>query len=206
MDGTGQWVALRVTRLAAPLVCARPRSSAVDPTLRAALLIDLALAGALTDGLEIDTTPTGFTPADQLLTAVADEPDKPLAWWLHHAPVTARTFADALVQEGVWDADGRGPLRRYRDALPQQRSAELSRLGTALRRPPLEAGAAATALLLDQLRVPDLPHGFRGRGQAEHCGAASWLAPDLVDHLERWQEILEGSNRAAREAYLLNFL
>lgn len=53
--------------------------------VRAGLLVDLGLAGRVEstdDSVLIDSTPTGFAPADLLLAAIAVEPERSLDDWL----------------------------------------------------------------------------------------------------------------------------
>src|ERR1700712_5123474 len=103
-------------RLSERLIC----STAV----RAALLVDLALAGRLEstdDSIVIDETPTGFAPADRLLAAVAVEPERSLDGWLDERRIGLRDVAEANVASGRWEGShGRLPTsRRYLDRLPE---------------------------------------------------------------------------------------
>ena len=53
-------VAVKLARFALPVVTMRPQPGLLNPAIRAAVLIDLALTGTLTqagDLLEVDTTP-----------------------------------------------------------------------------------------------------------------------------------------------------
>jgi hypothetical protein len=74
--------------------------------VRAALLLDLALAGRITeteDAVEVDATPTGFAPADRLLAAVVAEPDRSLDSWLDERRLTLDDVIAANVSSGRWD-------------------------------------------------------------------------------------------------------
>ncbi|WP_222193677.1 GPP34 family phosphoprotein [Modestobacter italicus] len=78
-----------------------------DAAARGALLVDLVHAGRLVDaddGLALTTDPTGFLPADALLTAVAAEPGEPLDRWIDHGPVGMRDVAESCAAAGSWTA------------------------------------------------------------------------------------------------------
>lgn len=196
-------VAVDVVRLAAPIVSLHPRPAILDPVVRAGLLIDLALTGALvesTDGLEVDTDPTGFVPADKLLASVVKHPDKPLAWWLYHAPVNVYDVADELVAVGTWERHGHGLLRRYRPVRPEQRVDELKRLNDAFKHHDAGARDVATACLLDLLPLNDLPGGLGSGPTGKSHTRADWLLPDLLDNLRRQRAILAAAGRDAQAA------
>jgi hypothetical protein len=76
-----------------------------DTAARGALLIDLAVAGRLTethDSVDIDPTPTGFGPADSLLAAITVEPERSLDWWIQSRGVRMSDAAAAIVGNGRW--------------------------------------------------------------------------------------------------------
>ncbi len=196
-------VAVELTKLSLPVVTRRPQSALLNPVVRAAVLSDLALSGALVqagDGLEIDTTATGFAPADQLLDAVTDRPDQPLVWWLYNAPITVHDTAGLLVDAGRWQRSG--PWRRYRDVDPERTVADRDRLLAALHGngDPVDA---ATATLLNILRPAGWPYPAFAAGR---CGAANWLMPDLEASLRRRQATLDAAASDARNASSSNFI
>jgi hypothetical protein len=87
----GPQVATRLLRLSLRPDGRLAKSPLLAATARAALLADLAEHGALTSGpagLQLDTTRTGFEPADRLLTGVAAQPDQTLEWWVRRGPAT----------------------------------------------------------------------------------------------------------------------
>lgn len=87
-----------------------------DTAARAALLVDLVRARRLAedaDSISVDTSPTGFPPADRLLAAMAVEPERPLAWWVDHGVVGLEDVAEACVQAGRWTVQRRLLGRRY---------------------------------------------------------------------------------------------
>ncbi|SOE03304.1 hypothetical protein [Blastococcus haudaquaticus] len=89
-----------------------------DTAARGALLVDLARAGRLVDeaaSVAIDTTPTGFLPADRLLAAIEVEPERPLVWWLDNGGVRMEDVADAAVEAGRWAVRRTLVGRRYDD-------------------------------------------------------------------------------------------
>lgn len=74
--------------------------------VRAGLLVDLGLAGRVEstdDSILIDSTPTGFAPADLLLAAIAVEPERSLDEWLDEGRIGLRQVADAAVGSGRWE-------------------------------------------------------------------------------------------------------
>lgn len=74
--------------------------------VRAGLLVDLGLAGRVEstdESILIDSTPTGFAPADLLLAAIAVEPERSLDEWLDEGRVGLRQVADAAVRSGRWE-------------------------------------------------------------------------------------------------------
>ena len=75
-----------------------------EATLRASLLIDLALDGRIDDGTQvtIDCEPSGFTPADMLLSAIVRVPDRDVGWWIGRGPKVQRALAHEWVRAGRW--------------------------------------------------------------------------------------------------------
>ena len=196
-------VAVKLARFALPVVTMRPQPGLLNPAIRAAVLIDLALTGTLTqagDLLEVDTTPTGFAPADHLLEAVTEQPDKPLAWWLYHAPISIHDIAHVLVAAGVWDRHG--PFRRYRALQPQQTAAEQNQLLADLRRD-YRPTDAATTMLLNLLPIKGWPAPPLA---LDRYGAADWLVPDLEASLRQRLATLNASAQDARNAQSANFI
>lgn len=97
--------------------------------VRAGLLVDLGLAGRVEstdDSILIDSTPTGFAPADLLLAAIAVEPERSLDDWLDEGRIGLRQVADAAVRSGRWEPLARPILGRTRfvDRAPAQTEAD----------------------------------------------------------------------------------
>ncbi len=196
-------VAVKLARFALPVVTMRPQPGLLNPAVRAAVLIELALIGTLTqagDVLEVDTTATGFAPADHLLDAVIEQPDKPLAWWLYHAPIGIHDIAHVLISAGAWDRHG--PFRRYRDLQPHQTAAEQNQLLADLRRDYRPADAATT-MLLNLLPIKGWPAPPLA---LDRYGAANWLVPDLEASLRQRLATLNASAQDARNAQSANFI
>lgn len=193
--------------LAYPSVASKPRPGIVDPLIRAAVLADLALGGALADagdGLEVDTTPTGFVPADHLLQGVLADPSRPLGWWLLHAPVSLRDIAQVLIRDGYWQR--RGPARRYREVNPASRKNESNRLAAAVRDGSASPAEMVTAALLTCLpRRPDWVR-LDAADMTTRCGLAAWLVPDLLSALARRQALIEAAGRDARSTQSATYI
>lgn len=200
-------VAVKVAMLGFPLAAARPRPAILDPVIRAAVLTDLALSGALADtggGLEVDTTPTGFAPADRFLQAVVADPSRSLSWWLTHAPVSVRDIAEVLIARKRWDRHG--ATRRYRDVNPSVRDAELARLRQRSRRGQVTPLEAATGVLLDVLPLGRAQTKLAPHGSPDLFGAAAWLLPDLLTSLERRKALIDAAGRDAQTAQSASFM
>ncbi|MGY1742863.1 MULTISPECIES: hypothetical protein [unclassified Blastococcus] len=117
----------------------------------ARLLLDLALAGRITQtasAVELDATPTGFAPADELLATVLAETDRPLDSWLHDRRLTLHDVVRANVASGRW--------HRRRLALRLDRYAD----------------SAEDTTWADRSRMPDLPP--RDLGRADACVTATY--------------------------------
>jgi hypothetical protein len=167
-------------RLAEWLIC--------STAIRAALLVDLALAGRLEstdDSIVVDETPTGFPPADRLLAAVAVEPERSLDGWLDERRIGLRDVAEANVASGRWEiAYGRLPtIRRYLDRLPEatERDRRLPGRTPLSEWTPSDAAVAVIALAAGLLEPPDEPATpqlllFRTE-------PARWLCEAVREHL-----------------------
>jgi hypothetical protein len=84
--------------------------------VRCGVLMDLARRGHLSlmeTRIDVNPVPTGFPAADQLLSAIRDEPERTLNSWLGEHRFGLVQVADALVQTGRWNRTTK-PLRRSR--------------------------------------------------------------------------------------------
>jgi hypothetical protein len=191
------WATVRLVRLSRPIVDNFPRPKVLDPLVRAGLFTDLALRGHIVSGaerLEVDTRPTGFAPADDLLRSVLGMPDRPLAWWLFNGQIGFSTVATYLVATGVWASKRFG--RNYVDQDAESAAADLACVKQAF-----ETGGeghnpeTVTVACLLQLLPAFGPEGGRAALRlAEHCGEASWLARDLVNELARERTRLDAGS------------
>jgi hypothetical protein len=179
-----EWIAVRLGRLCAdPEGRVRRVPMLFDYAARIALIIDLALQGRVTRTLEetdIDTTPTGFAPADALLRHIDEHPDRSMTDAFEHAPVTLLDVLDP-------DRMSRGRLHKPRSvSLPLALIAEeKARVLAAWRgRPDGETTAevarlaAALALIVD-LEPITLPAPY---------GPNAWLITDCLTYLEATRE------------------
>ncbi len=176
-----------------------------DAVVRAAILADLALAGALGEDMDIDVSPTGFEPADRLLAAIVADPTRPLGWWLRHAPVRPTDVADVLVGEGRWLAEPRTLIHRaHRYVRNDSWAAPASLQSTAPHStgPPFWA-ASALADAAGWLASVDLPPR---RSMVTRCGAAAWFVGLAVEHLDRTQLAVTQAEVAARLGRQANYL
>jgi hypothetical protein len=153
-----------------------------DVAVRGALLVDLALAGRVTQEAEsvvVDATPTGFGPADALLGPLTVEPERSLDWWMDRGAVDLGDLARDNVQAGRW-RQWWTPLGRRYDV--QQGSPDAD--GAALTGPPRDPATAAVAAIGDTSGITDMQPGEPADGLLEHTGAARWLCQAVVDHLQ----------------------
>ena len=75
---------------------------------RGALLIDLARVGALTftdDVNQVDTAPTGFALADELLAAISDHPDRAMQVWLQRGVPHLHEVVAELLADRYWTVE-----------------------------------------------------------------------------------------------------
>jgi hypothetical protein len=183
------------------------KSPLLAATARAALLADLAEHGALTSGptgLELDTTPTGFEPADRLLVGVAAQPDQTLEWWVRRGPDSVRDLVADLLGAGLWIREqGRS---RFWDTAPSDVRADAARL-----RAVLDGAAAdtpATAVLAALLGVTGTDTLSGGQYPTDSnlaaCGSARWLIGDLVEYLLARRRLLAAAADDARISLFMN--
>jgi hypothetical protein len=206
-----QHAATRLVRLCLHPDGTLPRSPLLASTARAALLADLALHEALTstaDGLGLDTTPTGFIPADNLLAAVAAEPDKSMEWWLRRGTDAVRDIVADLLATGVWTRRLTGVSRRYRDTDPAGVKTDAVGVhdildGATADRP----STAVLAALVGVVGTDEQPGGQHSTdSELAACGAASWLMSDLIDYLLARRKLLNAAAADARIALSANFI
>ena len=150
-----------------------------DVAVRAALLVDLALAGRVTheeDSIVIDATPTGFAPADALLAPIVVEPERPLDWWMDRGAVGL----DDLVRDNV--ASGR--WQRHLTLLGRRYSVADALASDDIAQPDRDAATAAVAVIGDTSGITDMRPGEPATGLLEHTGEVRWICEAGVHHLQ----------------------
>jgi hypothetical protein len=195
-------VAVRVSALCLDSRGRPSRLLICSAAVRAGLLLDLALAGRVTQtetSVDIDATPTGFGPADRLLAAVVAEPERSLDSWLDERRLTLRDVVAANEVSGRWERRRR-PLRRdtYVDRAAEQTRRDLTRPpdagpdGVTPADACVTAVAAASGLLDRESGFPDQP----SHGLLTATGRAQWLAEHVAAHLaatnQRFREQVSG--------------
>jgi Golgi phosphoprotein 3 (GPP34) len=209
---SGEHVATRLVRLCLHRNGTLLRSPLLASSVRAALLADLALHGALivsASELEVDTSPTGFKPADNLLAAVAAQPDQKLEWWLRRGTDAVRDTVSELLASGLWTRRLTRISRRYEDNDPASVKADAKLVRTVL-----AGGAAADnpraavlAVLVGVIGTDEQPGGEQPTlAELARCGAAQWLMGDLTDYLLVRRKVLIAAASEARISLSANFI
>jgi hypothetical protein len=190
MDLSGG-VAVRIAALCLDMRGRASEKVICGDAVRGGLLLDLGLAGRVEsadDSVVVDSTPTGFEPADRLLAAITVEPERSLDGWLGETRIGLRDVADAAVASGRW-AQRRGPWglgRRYTDLRPDETVDDLRRRSGAgaLDLAPADACVAAVAsasgLLDREFWLPERPDD----ALLLATGSVGWLVAAVVDHLD----------------------
>jgi hypothetical protein len=158
-----------------------------DVAVRAALLVDLALAGRVTheeDSVVIDAIPTGFEPADRLLAPIAVEPERPLDWWMDRGGVDLGDLVEDNVASGRWHRHWTPLGRRYSLADGGQRTSDAAELRRVPTTAAWDAPTATVALIWDTSGITDMRPGEPAAGILEHTGDVRWLAQAVVEHLQ----------------------
>ncbi len=149
-----------------------------DHAARAALLIDLALWGRISRTSQasfVDTTPTGFEPADRLLGYIDAHPDLTMQRVLAKAPVRM-----AYVLDPSAELRRRWPWRRGTCVSANLIAAEQSRLEQTAAGDIDSVRSAAVAMLASALRLIVLTEPETVLGE---CADIAWLVKDCVDYL-----------------------
>lgn len=207
MSVNGLHVATRLLRLSLRPDGRLAKSPLLAATVRAALLADLAEHGALTGGatgLELDTTPTGFEPADRLLAGVAAQPDQTLEWWVRRGPNSIRDVVAELLGAGLWiREDGRS---RFWDTEPAGVRADAARLRSVLEGAVADTPSTAVLAVLLGVTGTDALAGGQHPTDANlaACGSARWLMGDLVDYLLARRRLLAAAADDARVSLFMN--
>ena len=187
-----EWVAVRVSALCLEPGGRLPDRLLASDAVRAALLLDLALAGRMTsteDSIVVDPTPIGFPPADRLLAAIDAEPERSLDGWLDERRIGLRDVVEANAASGRWERrPGLLGLRaRYTDRYPEQTARDVARNAADW---PADASpedacvtvvAGASGLLDREFHLPaDPPPALIAA-----TGPAEWLCSSVVERLRQ---------------------
>jgi hypothetical protein len=187
-----------------------PRTPLLAAAARAALVADLALAGAVTStdtALEVDTGPTGFAPADNLLRRVVDRPDKSLGWWLRRGPDCIHDVIDYLLHTQTWSARHATFGHRYRDNDPAAVEAAAHQVDAALSGQDSSAHTAVLAAIIGAVGSTQERGGRLANPTLLHaCGPAEWLIGDIVSYLLQQRALLNAAAADAQAALAINFL
>jgi hypothetical protein len=180
-----EWIAVRLAAL-----CARPdrRVSQLrfhDHAVRTALLIDLANRKRLTryaQETHIDTTPTGFAPADRLLAHIESHPDDTMRGVLSKARVRMLDIADT-------DRTNRSWRRLGFSFGVDDIAAERDRVTSAAQGRCDSPETAALTLIADTLQLVSV--AAPGSLLSE-CAGLGWLVEDGVAYLTEVRRTLGG--------------
>lgn len=160
-----------------------------DSAVRGALLTDLVFLGRLSndaDTLTIDTTPTGFDPADRLLDRITYSPERTLDWWLRRGGIGQQQLADHLVATGRWQRH-RG-ARRYQTRYVDADGATSDRIDErrqALRQPVNPSPeTAALACIAQSTGLLDRSTDRMPGELISQCATATWIVRAVLDFLD----------------------
>jgi hypothetical protein len=159
-------------------------SDYADLGVRGALLVDVALAGRLTqtdDSIDLDDTPLGQPLADRTLAELQMLDGRSLDWWLAHGVVRLGEVATELARAGLWDTLPRLLLHDLRYALrrPEERDRDAAVL--AGREPPATPEDAAVTAIAAAAGLA----GSRVSGPPDHLvertGDVAWVCRLVTD-------------------------
>jgi hypothetical protein len=129
--GLDQGVAIRVAALCLDGKGRPNQRFLAAAAVRAGLLMDLGLAGRVEstdDSILVDSTPTGFAPADLLLAAIAVVPERSLDDWVDEQSIGLSQVVDAAVRSGRWERMVRPLPGRARFQVREPAQTEVDRL------------------------------------------------------------------------------
>jgi hypothetical protein len=179
------------------------RSGLIDAAVRGALLTDLALDGRISStshAVSIDTTPTGFAPADRLLAAIVASPTQTLEWWLRQGKLDQRDLAEHLVAVGMWRQLPRTPVHRrprYEvagDPMNQQAAHQRVRVHKVFLGGQCDAPTAClSALALVTGLMEDRPAQRPRDDLLDRCEPAMWITRTVVDYVINTRAVLASS-------------
>jgi hypothetical protein len=160
-------------------------SDYVDLGVRGALLVELVLAGRLTqtdESIDLDVTTLGDPLADRALRELDVLDGRSLDWWLEHGVVDLGVAAVDLVHAGAWEQLPRHALRhgpRFAVRRPDLQAHDAAVL-SGLERPGSVEDAAVAAIAasagLAGARVSGPPEEL-----VESTGPAAWVCRLVTD-------------------------
>jgi hypothetical protein len=174
----GDALITRLSRLCVQPSGRLPGLALHDHAARAALLIDLGLWGRISRTSHVsflDTTPTGFPPADRMLTYIDQHPDRTMQQVLAKAPVR---MAHAL--EPTAELPRAWSLKRQPRISAHLTAAERRRLDQTCAGYVDSPQSAAVAMLASALQIVVLTEPETLLGE---CAEMAWLVKDCVEYL-----------------------
>jgi hypothetical protein len=183
-------VAARVTALCLDASGHLPDSDYAAMAARGGLLVDLALAGRLTqtdDSVDLDPAPTGWAPTDQALGELILLDGRSLDWWIEHSRVQLVDVAAALLADGTWTRLPARPLHRKPRYAPSE-PVTLARDHALLAEPHLVDGAAdaavdAIAVAAGLAKGRPAPHPVEDL--LARTGPVAWVCQLITDFISR---------------------
>ncbi len=160
--------------------------------MRGALLIDLARAGRLNEngpGAQVDTTPTGFGLADELIRAVEEHPTRNLRIWMQRGVPHLHEFIAELVADGFWTVERRDLTlaAHYRDSSAARYQALFEAIAAVVRgeHAPADPRQAALAALATVTSLVDPGPSLQHPSPAllEASGDLRWITTQVTDFL-----------------------
>ena len=171
-------------------------SGVLAEAMRGALLIDLARVGRLSEngpGAQVDTTPSGFGLADELIQGVVDHPTRDLRVWMQRGVPHLHQFIAELLADGFWTVQRHDLVfTHYIDsnaARYGQLFDEIAAIVRGQKQPADERQAALAALATVTSLVDPGPHLQRPSEQLlDACDELRWITTRVVDFLLDAQE------------------
>lgn len=157
-----------------------------DMAVRGALLVDLALAGRVTqeeNSIVVDATPTGFGPADALLQPIVVEPERPLDWWMDNSAIDLEGLVRDNVRSGRWRLHRTLLGRRYSLADPGSLWADTAELRRSPETAAWDPATAALSAIADSSGIWDDDPGGASDGALAATGPVRWLCQSVVERL-----------------------
>lgn len=212
-------ISTRLIRVCRSSSGALTKTTLLGCATRAAVLADLAFAGALTnteDGLEVDTAATGFAPADNLLAAIVRQPDKSMEWWLRRGPDSVADVVDELLRTGVWSRRRVGLGHHYEEHDRSAVAHDLDQLRDGVSHSDGDVGddghheldppSAALAVIVQAAGAGRTGPSRPSNGLVLACAPVGWLIQDLAGYLVDRAALINAAAADARASLSVNFM